>query len=108
MFSRSSHAKAGVQSWCRECRRKKNYTWSLKANYGISIGDYEALVASQGGECAICGGAFTQRKRTHVDHCHETGRVRGVLCENCNRAIGLLQDRPDIARAAADYLEKAC
>ena len=51
--------------------------------------------------CAICRKALA----VHVDHCHETGRVRGVLCFNCNSAIGKLGDDPDAVRRAASYLE---
>ncbi|MFG2956956.1 endonuclease domain-containing protein [Streptomyces sp. NPDC048291] len=59
------------------------------------------MVASQYGICAICLSA----PPVHVDHCHKTGRVRGVLCFNCNSAIGKLRDDPDAARRAAAYPE---
>jgi hypothetical protein len=77
--------------------------------YGI---DYTAVLAEQGGVCAICKKPETNRsngpnpKRLSVDHCHETGKARGLLCNNCNRAIGLLGDAPDLLRAAAEYLER--
>ncbi|WP_347878324.1 endonuclease VII domain-containing protein [Streptomyces sp. KS 21] len=59
------------------------------------------MVAAQGGLCCIC----LKAPAVHVDHCHETGRVRGVLCFNCNSAIGKLGDDPDILRRAISYLE---
>ncbi|MGV5033770.1 endonuclease VII domain-containing protein [Streptomyces sp. NRAIS4] len=59
------------------------------------------MIASQRGLCAICLAASP----AHVDHCHKTGRVRGVLCFNCNSAIGKLGDNPDAVRRAAAYLE---
>ncbi|MGW1805885.1 endonuclease VII domain-containing protein [Streptomyces sp. NPDC002078] len=59
------------------------------------------MIASQRGLCAICLAA----PAVHVDHCHNTGRVRGVLCFNCNSGLGLLRDDPDAVRRAAAYLE---
>ncbi|WMX49060.1 endonuclease VII domain-containing protein [Streptomyces roseicoloratus] len=59
------------------------------------------MIASQDGLCAICMAA----PAIHVDHCHETGRVRGVLCFNCHSAIGTLGDDPDRIRRAISYLE---
>ncbi|MER7835857.1 endonuclease VII domain-containing protein [Streptomyces sp. NPDC096040] len=59
------------------------------------------MIAAQRGLCVICLDA----PPVHVDHCRKTGRVRGVLCFNCNSAIGKLRDKPDVARRAAAYLE---
>ncbi|MEU9285576.1 endonuclease VII domain-containing protein [Streptomyces sp. NPDC048275] len=61
----------------------------------------DEMIASQEGLCAICWKA----PAVQVDHCHETGRVRGVLCFNCNSGLGLLRDDPEAAYRAADYLE---
>ena len=55
--------------------------------------------------CAMCGGTPTRAEGWHVDHDHETGGIRGVLCSRCNHAIGLLDEDPQRLRAAADYLE---
>jgi len=62
---------------------------------------------AQGGVCAICGKpeATARTKRLCVDHCHETGKVRGLLCSHCNRAIGLLGDSCAILASAITYLE---
>ncbi|MGQ5576747.1 endonuclease VII domain-containing protein [Streptomyces sp. ECR3.8] len=59
----------------------------LKLRYGITIEQYEQMLASQRGGCAICG-SFPGGKRLAVDHCHVTGRVRALLCPQCNRSIG--------------------
>ncbi|MFE9645747.1 endonuclease VII domain-containing protein [Streptomyces sp. NPDC006365] len=59
------------------------------------------MIASQAGVCCICSAA----PAAHVDHCHETGRVRGVLCFSRNAALGQFKDRPDVIRRAATYVE---
>ncbi len=92
-------------------RAEKNR--NLRKSYGIELSEYEAISASQGGMCAICGGGETSvchhNKRLRplaVDHCHTTGKVRGLLCSACNRALGGFKDSPEILRAAIAYLEK--
>lgn len=80
---------------------------ALKFKYGITQADYERKLAEQGGGCAICESKETRGKHSFsVDHCHKTGNVRGLLCNNCNRAIGLLSDDLSIVYSAAHYLEK--
>ncbi len=76
--------------------------------YGISREDYDSLLMSQGGRCAICatdspGGSHG---RFHTDHCHADGRVRGILCHNCNILLGMAGDKPAILQAAIHYLTK--
>ena len=71
--------------------------------YGISTADYDALLARQGGACAIC--RRKSDRRLQVDHCHTTKEVRGLLCNNCNTTLGRCRDDPDILRAAIAYLE---
>lgn len=65
----------------------------------------ESMRIAQDGLCAICKQPLTQGKHTHVDHCHQTGRVRGLLCRGCNVGLGNFQDDPALLRAAADYLD---
>lgn len=78
----------------------------LRRKYGIGWAEYCALLARQRGLCAICGSDKPGgRGLMHVDHDHATGRVRGLLCNACNRAIGQMADDPVRLRAAADYLE---
>jgi hypothetical protein len=76
--------------------------YRLKKNYGISIGQYRDLLKTQGGKCAICLVHLEDSAR--IDHCHNTGQVRGLLCGKCNTAIGFLNDNPELLRRAADYL----
>ncbi len=70
-------------------------------HYGFTETERDAIVASRMGLCVIC----LKAPAVHVDHCHKTGRVRGVLCFNCNSGLGLLRDDPDAMYRAADYLE---
>jgi hypothetical protein len=80
--------------------------WTLRKRYKLSSEDYNALLISQGGVCAICGRPSTNGRRLHIDHCHTTGRVRGLLCLSCNRGIGYFGDDPARIQSAAAYLSK--
>lgn len=76
--------------------------------YGITAEEFAAKLASQGGKCAICGTTdwLARGKGPHVDHNHDTGQIRGILCGPCNNGLGNFQDDPDLLRAAIDYLER--
>jgi Recombination endonuclease VII len=75
--------------------------------YGLTIESYTALYELQGGVCGICADPMEIFARfTHVDHCHKTGRVRGLLCHACNCALAYLRDDPTRALAAARYLDR--
>jgi hypothetical protein len=114
--------------YCRKCAKARNdwnkttnrtqwKRWLLKSQlqkkYGITIEDYVEMYDQQGGRCAICGVPRKSRlddnverhEVLHVDHCHRTGKVRGLLCESCNHGLGRMKDDPSILRAAADYIE---
>lgn len=88
----------------------ERYAQSVRAytlrSYGLSLEDYDRLHAEQGGVCAICGDEEKDGWSLSVDHCHSTGRVRGLLCRRCNVGLGLMRDRPDLLRLAADYLQQ--
>jgi hypothetical protein len=79
----------------------------LQRKYGIDIEQYEKLLEQQNGKCAICGRdeQSTRYKKLAVDHCHDTGEIRGLLCSHCNRGIGLLGDNPDTLESAITYLK---
>lgn len=108
---KSDGVRVPVFQWCcKSCyreyaRERKEYGRNnyLIRKYGITQDDYLKMVADQGGRCAICGSESD--KSFHIDHCHETGKVRGLLCGPCNHAIGLMYDDPETLRAAAEYLE---
>ncbi len=75
---------------------------SLLTRYGMSLLEYQLRLALQNGACAIC------KKKPNgplcIDHCHLTGKVRGLLCHKCNSALGFYEDDPELAQAGADYL----
>jgi len=77
----------------------------LRHKYGITAEDYDRMLLEQGGRCAICRTDKPGRKFFAVDHNHQTGAVRKLLCMHCNVAIGYLREDPAIARAAAEYLD---
>lgn len=78
----------------------------LKTQYGIVGQEAEDLEVRRQGNCDICGNKCLTGKRLAVDHDHATNRVRGVLCMNCNTAIGMLRDNPELIRKVASYLEE--
>lgn len=91
--------------------RRKAMDLHLRRHFKMTQEDYEALLEKQEGLCAICINPETMIRngklvRLAVDHCHVTGKVRGLACSNCNRALGLMGDDPALLRAAADYLER--
>lgn len=81
--------------------RKKEW---LKSLYGMTLEDYDNMLNEQNGVCAICFQPCKSKKGLAVDHNHETGKVRGLLCANCNGAIGMLQEDPAIIDRAKEYI----
>lgn len=77
----------------------------LIANYGITLEQYNELLAKQKGICAICKEPSPNGKRLCVDHCHKTGKVRGLLCDICNKGVGHFRDNSEYLRAAINYLK---
>lgn len=79
----------------------------LRESYGISLADYDAMKESQQNCCAICGIESSKLpKILCVDHDHKTGKVRGLLCDSCNRGLGYFKDNPNITQGATQYLTK--
>ena len=141
-FTRHVAKPSGFHSWCKKCNNESQRKWyrknnereilksrtyrqknpiktkntKLKQKYGISIEDFNSLLASQNGVCAICSKIdnYKHSKGSNtpllsVDHSHLTGKIRGLLCGSCNRAIGLLKDSTYLLHNAIKYLEgKKC
>ena len=89
-----------VDRECRSCTADRK----LLSRYGLTRHEFNALLESQHGRCAICQ-ELPVGESLNVDHCHASGRVRALLCRGCNTAIGLLGDDPGKIRAAAFYIE---
>ncbi len=98
--------KEHLHAYRKEYRQRRNVEERnayLLRTFGISNQDYDALLAAQGGGCAICGRP-PSKAALHVDHDHETGRVRGLLCVGCNNALGQFRDDVELLARATSYV----
>jgi hypothetical protein len=84
--------------------RDKQKASNLKHKYDMKLSEFNLMRELQGDRCIVCDAGFTTSPC--VDHCHVTGKVRGLLCATCNLMLGYAQDDPSILRRAAEYLEK--
>jgi hypothetical protein len=130
-FNTDRRRKIGLSSWCRNCGiiRCKERTTKLRAagtlheiyrkeNIAkkIPVAQYNAMLTEQGGVCAICGKAQSTKyrgvrghgkiKALYIDHCHKTGKIRGLLCHYCNFGLGEFMDSIKLLRRAIRYLKK--
>lgn len=80
--------------------------FKLRTKFGLSADAYFAMLSGQKHRCATCRKPFPSRSDVHVDHCHTTGRVRGLLCDFCNRALGLVMDNPATLKRMIAYLRR--
>jgi hypothetical protein len=122
----SEFRKNGIKhTYCRLCQNEYNQEWykknrergkiwrkngHLRRSYGITLNDYNVLLEAQNNVCAICFGTFSGTnqhgaKKLAVDHCHDTGIVRGLLCENCNRGIGMFKHKQNLLESALKYIK---
>ena len=117
-FGKHKITKDGYRNKCLKCNNQESSSWhqrnpakaknyNLNRYYGIGLSEYNLMFAAQDGACAIC--KMHQSEQNHalsVDHNHDTGEIRGLLCNNCNRAVGLLKDNIETLQAAISYLSK--
>lgn len=96
-FTVKRDSKSGLNAHCRSCERNNKLT----KNYGIDSKDYDRMFESQEGACKICR---KQSRQLHVDHCHDSGKVRGLLCINCNNGLGRFKDNTQYLESAKQYL----
>ena len=128
-FSISRQGKYGpiLKTVCKACHAERERAWlklskdgqttnrrrlHIKNTYDITPDEYAEMLLAQGGGCAVCGGTETatrggKRLSMPIDHCHGTGRIRGILCNGCNRAVGLLGDDAGRLRRAVNYLRQS-
>lgn len=108
-------------SYCKVCRRARDreryknsngagkdrvFDQSLRRLYGITLAQYDEILAKQGHLCALCGERPDSDRRMHVDHDHATGKIRAVLCHHCNLMLGNAKDSVNRLRQAIAYLER--
>ncbi|SRR6266566_63035 len=124
-FSPSEGKAYGVSAWCKRCiAQVKNTRYTLERArvehlwrvYGLTMEEYEQMLSDQSSLCACSGRSETRRVRRkkrsenapllQVDHCHTTGRIRGLLCSACNQALGLLEEDPRRIKALLRYVEE--
>lgn len=118
-FYKDSRAKSGFQSMCKSCfslyqktdaGKESTRKAHLKMSYNLTLEDYDRMYEEQGGCCAICGthasaAVLGSGSRLAVDHNHETGEVRGLLCAHCNTALGKMKDSVSVLQSAINYLQ---
>ena len=125
-YNNFSRSKDKLAYECRPCSRQKQRDYmnskteeervahhrkvNLKRSFGITPEDYDTRLLRQGGACAICNKPEKTIRAgklqcLSVDHCHSTGTIRGLLCNNCNRALGMFKDDVEILRSSIIYLE---
>jgi hypothetical protein len=120
-FNKHSRQLGGLSAHCKECKKKyrptkeigrlKKLEYRNRINYGLEPEQFEAMLIAQDRRCKICNekdplGQWGHRV-LNVDHCHKTGKVRGLLCVKCNHGLGNFKDTPTLLRRAADYLEQS-
>jgi len=112
----SKTRKSGKCPQCKSCMREhksrqeitpaeRTRRYKLKSKFGITVEQYDQMVVAQGNQCKICRCELAaNRKSWDIDHCHNTGKVRGLLCNPCNQGLGMFKDNPDIIQSAINYL----
>lgn len=112
-FPRNKNSKDGRHAYCKPCHNARGHEtrqrlygggrhYHLRRRYGIGAAEVEAMIAAQGGVCAICH----ERPAAHVDHDHKTGKIRGILCFGCNGGLGQFQDDTDRMARAIEYVQR--
>jgi len=87
--------------------RKRHNEYLKEKRYGMSQDQFNKMLVDQNNMCKICNNKFKDKKDTHIDHCHNSNIVRGLLCNNCNMALGQFNDNTDIMDKAIKYLENS-
>lgn len=120
-FARSSKNRSGLYSYCRPCNSAAMRAWTkahperakiahdasrMRRQFGLEAADYRRILDGQGGACAICRSHDREvpGRRLSIDHNHNTGTLRGLLCARCNRLLGSAEDSAELLEAAAAYL----
>jgi hypothetical protein len=106
-FYKNKNSTDGYDSYCKECHKTRFRSYWLLKKYGITITEYDSLFSSQNNFCAICGSSQKPEQRTFaVDHNHKTKTIRGILCSNCNRLLGMVRENVNTLNKAISYLKE--
>ena len=109
-FNKNKNQRSGLNYACRDCMCKTTRKYNLPAKYGITDVKFAEMLLAQGGKCACCSKRFVfegaKRDRPCVDHNHNTGQVRDLLCGRCNLAAGNVLDSSEQAELLTAYLRK--
>ena len=105
-FHKSSRRKLGLNWQCKSCAAERSLDAHYKTRYGITNADKLELIEQQDNRCACCHNEFgdTPRTKPVIDHCHETGAVREVLCDRCNVALGIIGEDISLAEQLIHYI----
>lgn len=107
-LEKDKRAQNGIaqRSTCKPCTEDRKYKRFIEKTYNFTFDQYEDLFDKQGGKCAICESRIGNNRtgRLFVDHCHETHKVRGLLCSSCNHGLGQFKDSPKLLQKAISYL----
>jgi nitrate/TMAO reductase-like tetraheme cytochrome c subunit len=104
LWHKRLHLKDGGYWACRIKHRESQRKYKLAHTYKITENEYLTMLVLQNSQCAICKKDFVQGEAC-IDHNHNTGEARGLLCKNCNKGLGFLQDDAKVLSKAVDYLE---
>jgi len=100
-FTKDKSVESGLSSSCKDCKRFSK----IKNNYGIDKKDYLNLLKIQNNKCKICKEKLLNNKDIHLDHCHNSNIIRGILCNYCNVGLGMFKDNINLLLNAAEYLQ---
>jgi hypothetical protein len=117
-FGVKKHSNDGYNHYCKKCENERGrikYTvpkykesrkyYTIEKLYGLTKNTYLSMLHEQKNMCKICDCELKNDKKTHVDHCHKTGKVRGLLCSDCNGILGKVNDNIFILMKCIDYLK---
>ena len=111
-FGSDKYTKYKLTSWCKQCIKIKtdgtHREASLKTNYNLTLDQFNIMLENQNYKCLICNInlGMIASGNTHVDHCHVTNKIRGILCRSCNTGLGFFKDNIDNLNSAIVYLKK--
>lgn len=94
------------KAYNNEAHKEEKEIHRLRKEYNLTLEDKRNIWKKQNGKCLICKKRLTESRDCHVDHCHVTGKIRGLLCRRCNLILGYANDDPVILQSATDYMEE--